>query len=103
MNHSGLIDPTNDAWTRSRKPLSASFIVKGSTAERKRLHVIVAHLASKSGSGTSEGRMQVPVNGAIDSRIAQANIVKDFVSEFRSRDPAAHVVLVGDLNDFSGL
>ena len=96
------MDPSNDAWNRSRKPLTASFIVKGSTATRQRLHVIVAHLASKSGSGTSEGRKQVPVNGAVEARIAEATVIKTFVDEFMSRDPEAHIILLGDLNDFSG-
>ncbi|KAL8278496.1 hypothetical protein RQP46_009186 [Phenoliferia psychrophenolica] len=97
-----LIDPTNSAWSGSRKPLTASFVVKGSTATRKRLHVIVAHLASKFGSGTSMGRNQVAVNGAIEARIAEATVIKDFIAEFTKRDPDAHVVLVGDINDFSG-
>lgn len=77
----GLIDPTNAAWTDSRKPISASFIVKGSTSARKRLHVIAAvrpvpplcvswklticlqHFASKSGSGPTMGRIQPGENG----------------------------------------
>ncbi|KAL7409612.1 Endonuclease/exonuclease/phosphatase [Mrakia frigida] len=99
----GLIDPTNVAWTDSRKPISVSFLVKGSTSLRKRLHVIVAHFASKSGSGPTEGRFQTADNGAVGARIQQAQIVADFVAEMLSRDPEAHLALLGDLNEFSGV
>ena len=58
---------------------------------RKRLHVIVAHFASKSGSGTALGRFQPAENGAVRARIQQAELVGRFVETLEKADSQAKV------------
>lgn len=57
IRRTGLIDPKNEAWIESRKPLTVSFLVKGFLGEKKRLHIVVAHFSSKRGSGPTEGAL----------------------------------------------
>jgi predicted extracellular nuclease len=91
----GRIDPNNTAFTTSRKPLAAEFTFNGT-----RLFVIANHFNSKGGDQPLEGRFQPPVQSSQTQRNAQAAVVAAFVGDILAVDPAANVVVLGDLNDF---
>jgi predicted extracellular nuclease len=96
LTHSpGRIDPTNDAFTNSRKPLAGEFRWRGHP-----LIVVANHFNSKGGDQPLFGRFQPPTRGSETQRHAQATAVAGFVSKVRSIDPLANVVVLGDLNDF---
>lgn len=96
----GRIDPTNPAWTSSRKPLVAAFDVKGAS---KPLFAINVHFASKGGSSSIEGDARPPINGGIEDRIAQANVYKSFVDSITAIDKDAYIISAGDFNEFTGV
>ncbi|WP_424989952.1 endonuclease/exonuclease/phosphatase family protein [Fluviibacterium sp. S390] len=87
----------------ARLPLAADFTFNGETVT-----VVNNHLSSKGGSapimGTSQdfGARQedITVNGSLDERRAQAQEVNDFVDTVLAGDPGAHVVVLGDMNEF---
>jgi uncharacterized protein len=91
----GRIDPTNDAWDNSRKPLVGEFKYRSHT-----VFVIANHFNSKSGDDPLFGRFQPPVRDSEEQRHAQATAVRGFVDEVLAADPSAYVVVAGDLNDF---
>jgi predicted extracellular nuclease len=91
----GRIDPTSDAWTSSRKPLAAQFVFRG-----HKVFVIANHFNSKGGDQPLEGRFQPPTLVSEVQRREQATEVRDFVRELLASNPAADVVVAGDLNDF---
>jgi predicted extracellular nuclease len=67
----GRIDPANSAWTASRKPLVAAWRAKGA---KKPFFTVNVHWSSKDGGTSYEGDVRPPVNGALDARLAQANV-----------------------------
>ncbi|MEH1966370.1 endonuclease [Nostoc sp.] len=79
----GRIDPTNDAFDQSRKPLAAEFIFND-----QKLFIIANHFVSKLGGSPSD-----------DQRVKQAQIVNEFVAQLLQVDPQAKVIVLGDLND----
>ena len=89
------IDPTNSAWTTSRKPLAGEFLFHG-----HHLFVIANHFNSKGGDQPLEGHFQPPTRSSEVQRHQQAQIVHDFVASILADDPNANVVVDGDLNDF---
>lgn len=91
----GRIDPTNAAFSNSRKPLAAEV----SFRERP-LVVIANHFSSKGSDEPLYGRWQPPTLVSEAKRQAEAQAVADFVSELLARDPALAVVVAGDFNDF---
>jgi endonuclease/exonuclease/phosphatase family metal-dependent hydrolase len=98
----GLVDPGNPAFRRSeegrggsRKPLVGEFRFAG-----KSLFVVNLHLASKGGDDPVFGRRQPRIEATSRRRTEQARVVADFVNEVERNDPAARVVVLGDLNDF---
>jgi predicted extracellular nuclease len=91
----GRIDPKNAAWTKSRKPLSAAFTTL--CEQSTRVFAINVHLASKDGSSPIQGDWLPAVNGKVEQRVDQANVLRSFVAA----DPDANVVLLGDCNEFS--
>jgi predicted extracellular nuclease len=91
----GRIDPANEAWEDSRKPLAGEFVFRGRT-----VFVIANHFASKGGDDPTHGRFQPPVRGSEAQRIKQAQVVRGFVDELLAADPRANVIVAGDLNDF---
>lgn len=76
----GRIDPSNAAWTASRKPLVAQWDVidKNGKAEGDFFTVNV-HFGSKGGSSSIQGDARPPVNGGVDDRLAQAKLTTEFV------------------------
>jgi uncharacterized protein len=91
----GRIDPLNPAFRDSRKPLVAEFGFRG-----QRIIVIGNHLISKGGDAPLFGSQQPPVLSSERTRNEQAAAIRKFVSELQDKDPAAHIVVAGDLNDF---
>lgn len=92
----GRIDPTNDAWNSSRKPLVAAWM----TPHGQQLFTINVHLSSKGGSSSTEGDARPPVNSVIDRRTNQVEIVADFVQSILDEDEHANIVVAGDFNEF---
>lgn len=91
----GRIDPTNAAFTGSRKPLAAEFMFNG-----RHLFVIANHFNSKGGDNPLFGHFQPPIISSEVQRIQQAQIVHDFAQTILIADPNADIVVLGDLNDY---
>ncbi len=91
----GRIDPTNAAFTSSRKPLAGEFRFNGHT-----VFVIANHFNSKGGDAPLFGHLQPPTLVSEAQRTQQATIVRDFVDDLLAADADANVVVLGDLNDF---
>jgi uncharacterized repeat protein (TIGR01451 family) len=91
----GLIDPTNAAFTSSRKPLVGEFLFNGQT-----VYVIGNHFNSKGGDQPLFGPSQPPALSSETQRNQQATIVADFAKQILAIDPKANIVVAGDLNDF---
>ncbi|MFS0517623.1 endonuclease [Nostoc sp. UIC 10607] len=79
----GRIDPTNNAFDQSRKPLAAEFIFND-----QKLFIIANHFVSKLGGSPNDAQ-----------RVKQAQIVNKFVAQLLEVDPQAKVIVLGDLND----
>lgn len=96
LTHSpGRVDPANEAWDSSRKPLAAEFTYGGKT-----LFLIANHFASKGGDEPIMGRWQPPLRESEEQRNAQSAVVRDFVERVRGIQDDAKVVVLGDINDF---
>jgi uncharacterized protein len=91
----GRIDPTNSAFSSSRKPLAGEFRWNGRT-----VFVIANHFNSKGGDQPLYGRYQPPSRPSETQRHQQATVVRGFVDRLLAADPNAAVAVVGDLNDF---
>ena len=91
----GRIDPTNPAFSNSRKPLVGEFRYRDRT-----LFVIANHFNSKGGDDPLFGRFQPPQRVTEVQRHAQAQVVNDFVDSILAVDQRADVIVLGDLNDF---
>ncbi|KAI0809472.1 DNase I-like protein [Xylaria sp. FL0064] len=101
----GLIDPTNDAWLDSRKPLVAVWELVSSAAKKgkgkgKTLFTINVHFTSKGGSSSLHGDARPPVNGGVEQRTAQGNTTGAFVSQILAQDRDALILTVGDFNEY---
>jgi uncharacterized protein len=94
----GRIQPGDPAWTASRKPLAGEFLWRGRT-----VFAVANHFASKGGDDPLFGRFQPPVrhteNGP-DGRHQQARLVNEFTRRLLAADGQAHVIVLGDINDF---
>jgi hypothetical protein len=91
------VDPANGpAWAESRIPLAADFVFNGEI-----ITVVNNHWASKGGSSPQFGTIQPLLNGGEDQRILQAQSVNAFVDDILALDPAANIVVMGDLNEFA--
>jgi hypothetical protein len=91
----GRIDPTNPAFTNSRKPLAGEFTWRGRT-----VFAVANHFNSKGGDDPLFGRFQPPVRETEVQRHQQATVVAGFVEDLLAADPDADVIVMGDLNDF---
>ncbi len=89
------VAPNDRAFVGARKPLAMEFVFRG-----ERLVVIANHFSSKGGDGALYGRSQPPVLGSEPQRILQAEAVASYAARVLADDPAAHVIVAGDLNDF---
>ncbi|KAA9165031.1 hypothetical protein FPZ12_006845 [Amycolatopsis acidicola] len=91
----GRVDPTNEAWEDSRKPLAGEFVFHGQT-----VFVIANHFNSKGGDEPTHGRNQPPTRGSEVQRGKQAQVLRGFVDQILASDRNANVVVAGDLNDY---
>jgi predicted extracellular nuclease len=91
----GRVDPSNEAFANSRKPLAGEFVFNG-----RRLFVIANHFNSKLGDDPLFGHTQPPVLGSDAQRHEQAAVVNHFVQSILAIDSNAGVIVLGDLNDF---
>lgn len=91
----GRIDPTNDAFRSSRKPLAAQFDFQGES-----VIVVANHFNSKGGDQPLFGKNQPAVLGSEVQRMKIATILHDFVEDIVEKDEDANIVLLGDFNDF---
>ncbi|HLO29831.1 MAG TPA: PxKF domain-containing protein, partial [Anaerolineales bacterium] len=91
----GRIDPTNSAFSTSRKPLAGEFTFRG-----HHLFVIANHFNSKGGDDPLFGHFQPPTRISETQRHQQAQVEHDFINGIITADPNADVVVMGDLNDF---
>ncbi|WP_424214384.1 endonuclease/exonuclease/phosphatase family protein [Streptomyces sp. BI20] len=96
LTHSpGRIDPTNAAWTDSRKPLAGEFSFRG-----KPVIVIANHFSSKGGDEGLVSHHQPPSRSSEVRRLQQAQAVNSFVKEVLAVQKNANVIALGDINDF---
>ncbi|KAL4801998.1 Endonuclease/exonuclease/phosphatase [Aspergillus unguis] len=94
----GLIDPENEAWDASRKPLVAQW----ETVDGKNpFFTINVHLTSKGGGSYIQGDERPPVNGGVDQRTSQAELVASFITSILEEDSDAKILTTGDFNDFT--
>jgi predicted extracellular nuclease len=91
----GRVDPANEAWTASRKPLAGEFVFKGRT-----VFVIANHFNSKGGDQPTHGRFQPPSRSSEVQRAKQATVLRGFVDQILAADSHANIVVAGDLNDY---
>ncbi|MFI0236867.1 endonuclease/exonuclease/phosphatase family protein [Streptomyces sp. NPDC016845] len=91
----GRIDPANEAWKNSRKPLAGEFTFRG-----KPVIVIANHFASKGGDQPLTAQFQPPVRSSETQRHAQAESVNAFVKDVLKVQRNADVIALGDINDF---
>lgn len=91
----GRIDPQNEAFKSSRKPLAAQFDFNG-----EQVIVVVNHWNSKNGDTPVFGSKQPPYYGSEVQRKKIATIVEDFIHDVKTKNPDANIVAVGDFNDF---
>ncbi|KAH9898687.1 DNase I-like protein [Xylariomycetidae sp. FL2044] len=96
----GLIDPTNDAWTASRKPLVAAWELVDGGGGGATLFTVNVHFGSKGGSSSLHGDARPPVNGGVEDRQAQAELTASFIADILAEDASAKVVAVGDFNEY---
>jgi predicted extracellular nuclease len=95
--------PFANSFFATRKSLAGEFRWRGET-----LFVVANHLSSKGDDHPLFGRFQPPVrftefaSGTPEDgwRHAQAQVINDFVDEILAVDDDAHVIVLGDINDF---
>jgi hypothetical protein len=96
LSHSpGRLAPDDSAWRGGRVPLVLELELAGES-----LFVVSCHLKSKGGDTPLFGIVQPFERPSEGLRGRQAQVLADFVSRLTERDPAARVVVLGDLNDF---
>ncbi|KAK7977824.1 hypothetical protein PG988_005314, partial [Apiospora saccharicola] len=93
----GPIDPTNVAFSNSRKPLAAAWqTLDGNNT----FYTVNVHWGSKGGSSSIHGDARPPVNGGVEDRVAQAEVTATFIAAILAEDPEAHIISSGDFNEY---
>ncbi|KAH8199440.1 hypothetical protein TruAng_006378 [Truncatella angustata] len=93
----GRIDPSNNAWGSSRKPLVAAWeTLDGNNT----FFTINVHWASKGGSSSIQGDARPPVNGVVAVRQQQAEVTAAFVAQILAEDANAKIIVAGDFNEY---
>lgn len=91
----GRISPNDEAFDDSRKPLAAQFDFNG-----EQVIAIVNHWNSKGGDDALFGKHQLPQLSSETQRGQIAELVCGFVDEVQQDNANAHIISVGDYNDF---
>lgn len=89
----GRIDPQNQAFSDSRKPLVAQFTFNG-----KNIYMSALHFKSKRGDAPLVGHVQPPVRPSEKAQAEQMRVVRNFFEEIHGLDPSAILIAGGDLN-----
>ncbi|KAI1453798.1 DNase I-like protein [Annulohypoxylon moriforme] len=95
----GYVDPANEAWTDSRKPLAAAWELVG--GKGRTLFTVNVHWTSKGGSTSLHGDARPPVNGGVEERQMQAEVTASFIAAILAADPSAYIAALGDFNEFA--
>lgn len=90
----GRISPNDPAFEQTRKSLAAEFEFNG-----HRFFLINNHLSSKRADDPLFGRNQPPRLLSETERQKQALVVQAFVHDLLTAEPAANVIVLGDLNE----
>jgi endonuclease/exonuclease/phosphatase family metal-dependent hydrolase len=90
----GRIDPENPAFLQSRKPVAIEL-----RFQEEPIFVVGVHFKSQLGDAPLFGRFQPPDRSTRVQRTAQARVVADFAHTILAVDPAALVIVAGDMND----
>ncbi|MCM1972729.1 endonuclease/exonuclease/phosphatase family protein [Streptomyces sp. G1] len=91
----GRIDPTDEAFASSRKPLVGEFVFRGRT-----VIVIANHFNSKGGDHSLTSQYQPVARSSETQRHQQATLVNSFVKDVLATEKNARVIALGDINDF---
>ncbi|MDL2076777.1 endonuclease/exonuclease/phosphatase [Streptomyces sp. GXMU-J15] len=91
----GRIDPTNEAFASSRKPLVGEFVFRGRT-----VIVVANHFNSKGGDHSLTSQYQPVARSSETQRHQQATLVNSFVKDVLATEKNARVIALGDINDF---
>ncbi len=91
----GVIDPTNEAFESTRKPIVSEFYFKGEP-----VYVIGNHWNSKRGDLAPYGMEQPALQGSREQRQDIADVVGSFIAELNEKNEQPNVVTLGDFNDF---
>ena len=91
----GRVDPGNEAWQDSRKPLAGEFVFHGRT-----VFIVANHFDSKGGDQPIHGRFQPPARSSEVQRQKQATVLRGFVDQILAADKHTNVIVAGDLNDY---
>ena len=94
VNDAAFNADAQTGYEPSRKPLALEVDTRFG-----RLLVVNAHLRSKRADTGLFGAAQPPVRYSEQQRVAQAQLVHDFVAERLAVEPQAAVVVLGDLNE----
>ncbi|KFA49819.1 hypothetical protein S40293_09315 [Stachybotrys chartarum IBT 40293] len=95
----GRIDPSNSAFSNSRKPIAAMWRTVRGTG--KLFFTVNVHFGSKGGSSTLHGDPRPPINNGVDNRFSQSEITANFIAEILALDPTARIISAGDYNEFT--
>lgn len=94
----GRIEPSNAAFTASRKPVAAAW----ETLDGKnKFFTVNVHFGSKGGSSSIEGDYRPPINGGVDDRTAQMLVAGDFIAQILKQNKNAKIISSGDYNEFA--
>lgn len=92
----GRIDPTNPAFSNSRKSVVTEFVFKGES-----VFIIGNHWNSKRGDAAPYGMDQPAEQGSRVQRIKIGNVIGDFIADLQAKNNnKANVVVLGDFNDY---
>ena len=85
----------NLAFTQSRKPLVAEFLIN-----EEKIFIINNHWVSKSSNNSLFGRNQPPIYYSESQRMDQSKAVKDFLLEILTVRKESQIIVLGDMNDY---
>lgn len=84
-----------NAFEDSRNPLAATFLFNG-----QEVTLVNNHFTSKGGSTPLFGTEQPPIDGGVEQRIEQANVVENYTNDILKTNTDANIAVLGDFNSF---
>ncbi len=95
----GRVEPRSPAFTIEQGEGVRRSLAVELEAEGKPIFVVANHWSSKYDDDRAFGAIQPPRSPTGAKRLAQAQVIRSFVIRLLAADPAARVVVLGDLND----